>query len=364
MSIQTPVVLVNSADPGAHTQRFWFSSSGECLHFNEVTSTFRSRWPRDHTLKHTGLACFYWSPGEFYLRSCGQSFLVICKVELVIRTHQSFQNQQAHQCVETWLPTSAITGQMYQFAHQHSYVKAVLVSEMGGIKTRTLAHQAELQQAAPRMPSWWPGLQIFGFGWLLSLLIKTEKWPETDWVHVHHNPWLNSISFLQFSSWKKDRWLKKIFSSGERKQTINQHLFNHVRWVLSQRVLHMFVMNHLVGKWLYHHSSTDEERERQGVKFACDHTASKRPWRVLALGLLSLNPVFCAINTALTTLVVFWLCFPYGDAMQENRDTVMGESKPNNRTRVYWGFHTTRPILWILKENREIAISDEWECNF
>ena len=94
-----------------------------------------------------------------------------------------------------------------------------------------------------------PGLQAFRFGWLAFLLIKSEKGLETDGVHVLHNPWFKFVSFLQFSSWIKERWLEKLYSSAERKQTIHQHLFNHLCWVLSQRMLYSIIINHLVGRW-------------------------------------------------------------------------------------------------------------------
>lgn len=91
--------------------------------------------------------------------------------------------------------------------YQYSWVKSVLVSlKRGGIKARTLIDQIELQQVplhptlnapppTPRCQHHGPGLQDFRFGWLVFLLIKTEKWLETDWVHgLHHRWW--KICFL------------------------------------------------------------------------------------------------------------------------------------------------------------------------
>lgn len=43
-------LLVNSANFWVLPQRFWFSSSGECLHFNEILRRFR--WYKDHCEKH------------------------------------------------------------------------------------------------------------------------------------------------------------------------------------------------------------------------------------------------------------------------------------------------------------------------
>lgn len=54
-----------------------------------------------------------------------------------------------------------------------------------------------------------------------------------------------------------------------------------------------------------------------------------------------------------------------GDDTQENRDAVMNESSPNNRTHVYWELPYSRPILWMfLKQNIEIGVSDECGYGF
>lgn len=106
-----------------------------------------------------------------------------------------------------------------------------------------------------------PGLQALELGWLVFLFIETEKRLKTDWVHMLHNPWWKSVSSV-FLMEQNQMTEKNYPLQQKEKQTINHHLI-YVECL--HRVLHSVIINHLVGRWRYYHSSTEEEREMQRV---------------------------------------------------------------------------------------------------
>lgn len=178
-----PVVLVLIL--GSSYPRFWFSNSGESLHFNEIPSRLWSWRPMERwismlftlvqesptlevVVKHSwSYARMNWS-----LRPI-KDFIIIDKQ---IRCW----NLAANTCNYRTMCQACSSAFLYQghgsglkvIGCDHLAAKLCLtLSERGGIKARALACLAELNKLQDAA---WTA-QAFGFGWLAFLLIKAVK---------------------------------------------------------------------------------------------------------------------------------------------------------------------------------------------
>lgn len=117
---------------------------------------------------------------------------------------------------------------------------------------------SKLPTRIPARPAWSSGLWV----WLAGVFIHWDWVATEDRLSTHASQSLVKVCFFSFPhGTKSDDW-KNYPLQQEEKQTINHHLI-YVECL--HRVLHAVIINHLVGRWRYYHSSTEEEREMQRV---------------------------------------------------------------------------------------------------